>query len=61
MSSNTFFNGLGTIFDSIAKRLNAGTMTMCEAREELFRAGWFTYIPSEAEAETMLAQRSKFH
>lgn len=45
-----------TIHESIANKLKSGKITMRQAREKLYLAGWFNYVPSEAQVLKLLGR-----
>lgn len=47
------------ILQSISDKLNAGSINMRTAREELYFAGWFNYLPSEEQVENLLNRFAK--
>ena len=42
------------ILQSTAAKLKSGKITMRQAQERLYNAGWFNYIPSEAQVLKLL-------
>ena len=48
------FFGLNTILVSLRNGLEADAITMREAQESLYKAGWFNYLPSEKQVKDLL-------
>jgi hypothetical protein len=42
------------ILRSTADKLKSGKITMRQAQERLYKAGWFNYVPSEAQVLKLL-------
>jgi hypothetical protein len=43
-----------TLDQSLRRNYEAGKVTMRQVREQLYRAGWFNYVPSNAQAMSVL-------
>ena len=48
------FAGIKNILNSLAEKVEEGKITLRDAAIELYRAGWYNYVPSEEQTRKTL-------
>lgn len=46
------------IFEVLKRQLDKGTITIQKACEELYKYGWFNYVPSDTEAVALIEKNT---